>query len=170
MNEICDHKSIRWRDDKQGFTCQHCGAVFKDTKVAVFPVASESSGSQCPHDGIPVNGVYHLCNQCQYPVAVWEGIVYIGALDQIGKHVKETGDISKGWIPSDDPVNHPRHYTSHPSGIECIQVVRHFGFNLGNAIKYIWRADLKNDAVEDLRKAVFYLNDEISKRTQTPLT
>lgn len=63
-----------------------------------------------------------------------------------------------------DAVNHPRHYTSHPSGIECIDVTRHMGFNLGNAMKYIWRADLKNDAIEDLRKAMWYLNDEIKKR------
>lgn len=63
-----------------------------------------------------------------------------------------------------DPVNHPAHYTAHPSGIECIDVTRHMNFNLGNAMKYIWRADLKADAIEDLRKAVWYLNDEIAKR------
>ena len=63
-----------------------------------------------------------------------------------------------------DPVNHPKHYTNHPSGVECIEITRHMGFNLGNAMKYIWRADLKNDAIEDLEKAVWYLNDEIQKR------
>lgn len=63
-----------------------------------------------------------------------------------------------------DNVNNPKHYNSHPSGVECIQVTRHMNFNLGNAIKYIWRADLKNDAIEDLKKAVWYINDEIEKR------
>lgn len=63
-----------------------------------------------------------------------------------------------------DAVNHPKHYTSHPSGVECIQITRHMGFNLGNAIKYIWRADLKHDAIEDLEKAVWYLQDELKKR------
>jgi hypothetical protein len=63
-----------------------------------------------------------------------------------------------------DPVNHPKHYTAHPSGVECIQITEHMGFNLGNAIKYIWRADEKNDAVEDLRKAVWYVQREIAKR------
>lgn len=63
-----------------------------------------------------------------------------------------------------DPVNHPKHYTSHPSGIECIQVARHMGFNLGNVLKYIWRADLKGNSLEDLKKARFYLDDEIRKR------
>lgn len=65
---------------------------------------------------------------------------------------------------TNDNIEHPKHYTSHPSGIECIQITRHMGFNLGNAIKYIWRADLKNDALEDLEKAVWYLRDEIQKR------
>ena len=63
-----------------------------------------------------------------------------------------------------DPVNHPKHYTEHPSGIECIQITEHMGFNLGNAMKYIWRADLKHNAVEDLQKAVWYINRELAKR------
>jgi hypothetical protein len=65
---------------------------------------------------------------------------------------------------AEDMVGAPPHYRSHPSGIECIEVTRHMGFNLGNAIKYIWRADLKNDAIEDLRKAIWYLEDELNKR------
>ena len=65
-----------------------------------------------------------------------------------------------------DMVNKPPHYRGHPSGIECIEVTRHMGFNLGNATKYIWRADLKNDAIEDLEKAVWYLRDEIALRKQ----
>lgn len=65
-----------------------------------------------------------------------------------------------------DMVNHPPHYTSHPSGVEAIQVTRWMNFNLGNAMKYIWRAGLKQDAIEDLRKAVFYLNDEIERLEQ----
>jgi hypothetical protein len=67
-------------------------------------------------------------------------------------------------IDEADPVNHPKHYTSHPSGVECIQITEHMGFNLGNAVKYIWRADLKDDAVEDLRKARWYVDRELLKR------
>lgn len=63
-----------------------------------------------------------------------------------------------------DAVNHPDHYNAHPSGVECIQITRHMGFNLGNAMKYIWRADLKDNAIEDLEKAAWYLADEIAKR------
>lgn len=70
-----------------------------------------------------------------------------------------------------DPVHHPSHYTSSPakcSGcgktIECIDVTRWHSFNIGNVIKYLWRAELKGAPVQDLEKAAFYLADEIAKR------
>lgn len=70
-----------------------------------------------------------------------------------------------------DQINHPKHYTSDPSGIECIDITRHRNFNIGNAIKYLWRAGLKEDKdrklidkqIEDLNKAVWYLVDEIHR-------
>lgn len=66
--------------------------------------------------------------------------------------------------PKPDLINHPVHYTSHPSGIECIQVTEHYNFCLGNAIKYIWRAGLKSTSpVEDLRKARWYIDREIQR-------
>jgi len=65
---------------------------------------------------------------------------------------------------TEDNVNHPKHYTSHPSGIECIQITEHMGFNLGNAMKYIWRADEKGKAIEDLEKAAWYVDREIQLR------
>ena len=60
-------------------------------------------------------------------------------------------------------MNHPAHYTNHPSGIECVQVTEHMNFCLGNAVKYIWRAGLKGNAVEDLRKAAWYIEREIKR-------
>lgn len=65
-----------------------------------------------------------------------------------------------------DSVNHPEHYTSHPSGIEAIQITEHMSFCLGNAVKYIWRADLKGNALEDLKKAEFYIKREIHRREE----
>ncbi len=65
-----------------------------------------------------------------------------------------------------DPVNNPKHYTSHPSGIEVIQITEHMNFCLGNAVKYILRADLKNNAIEDLRKSAWYIQREIERREQ----
>ena len=67
-------------------------------------------------------------------------------------------------MKENDPVNHPAHYTSHPSGVECIEITRWMNFNLGNAIKYIWRAGNKGNALEDLKKARWYLDDEIKRR------
>jgi hypothetical protein len=57
----------------------------------------------------------------------------------------------------------PEHYKSHPSGVECIQITEHMNFNLGNAIKYIWRAGKKGDALQDLQKARWYLEREIER-------
>ena len=57
----------------------------------------------------------------------------------------------------------PEHYKKHPSGVECIQVSQHFNFNLGNVIKYVWRADHKA-GIEDLEKAKRYLEFEIERR------
>lgn len=63
-----------------------------------------------------------------------------------------------------DLINHPPHYTSHPSGVECITVTEHMNFNLGNAVKYIWRAGLKSeDAHADLAKARWYIEREIAR-------
>jgi hypothetical protein len=62
-----------------------------------------------------------------------------------------------------DPVN-PDHYRRHGSGIEAIDITEHMNFCLGNAMKYIWRADLKANPIEDLQKAVWYLEREIQRR------
>ena len=65
-----------------------------------------------------------------------------------------------------DNVNHPSHYTSHPSGVECIQITEHYGFCIGHCIKYLWRSGLKegNSDIQDLEKAMWYLKREIDSR------
>ena len=67
-------------------------------------------------------------------------------------------------------ITSPKHYTSLPAAcsgcakpIECIDVTKHMNFNRGNAVKYIWRAGLKGDDIEDLQKAIQYLEFEISR-------
>lgn len=82
-----------------------------------------------------------------------------------------SGDFEIKPDHSVDMVNHPPHYTSHPSGVEAIEITRHYDFAIGNAIKYLWRAGLKKDPsrddaskeIEDLEKAVFYINDKIAQ-------
>ena len=73
-----------------------------------------------------------------------------------------------GTDSTHDSVNRPKHYTQHPSGVECIQVTEHYNFCVGNAIKYLWRAGLKGDSmdpkqkqIEDLKKAIWYIQREI---------
>lgn len=63
-----------------------------------------------------------------------------------------------------DPINHPPHYTGHPSGVECIDITEWMTFSAGNAIKYIWRAGLKtDDPIPDLQKARWYVDREIDR-------
>lgn len=74
--------------------------------------------------------------------------------------------------PTEDAVNHPSHYNSDPSGVECIEITRHRNFNIGAAFKYLWRAGLKEDSsldnlekeIEDLEKAIFHIKDEIKRK------
>lgn len=72
-------------------------------------------------------------------------------------------------LEGNQDVNHPTHYTSDPSGIECIQITRWRNFNIGNAFKYLWRAGLKdtNTTIQDLQKAVWYIRDEIARLEET---
>lgn len=87
------------------------------------------------------------------------------------EYVMPEEPVADAISPEEDAVNHPSHYTSDPSGVECIQITRHRNFNIGNAIKYLWRAGLKQSAdksaqekqIEDLKKAVFYIQDEIKR-------
>lgn len=72
---------------------------------------------------------------------------------------------AKSNLKPTDPVNHPAHYR-HPSGIECIQITEHMNFNVGNAIKYLWRCDQKGKHLEDLKKARWYIDREIQLREQ----
>jgi hypothetical protein len=79
-------------------------------------------------------------------------------------------DFSNSKIPPIDVdlVNHPPHYTKHPSGVECIQITEHLNFCLGSAVKYIWRAGLKSsDPIEDLKKAQWYITRELNRLNQT---
>lgn len=82
-------------------------------------------------------------------------------------------------MASENDVDHPKHYNSHPSGVECIEIVEHYNFNVGNAIKYMWRAGLKplvrpdgerhgteDAALVDLRKAAWYIHREIERRSK----
>lgn len=79
------------------------------------------------------------------------------------------GYFTRQYKETSDNVNHPSHYTLHPSGVECIEITKHHDFCIGNAIKYLWRQGLKQSAgksikdkqIEDLKKAIWYINKKI---------
>ncbi len=76
-------------------------------------------------------------------------------------------ETTTGNAADPNGVNHPSHYNQHPAGVECIDIVEHMGFNLGSAVKYLWRAGLKDQEPtdKDLKKAVWYIEREIARRT-----
>ena len=90
---------------------------------------------------------------------------YVNESSDESQPTQPTESSSKDAPTKTDPVNHPAHYTQHPSGVECIQVTEHMNFNRGNAIKYIWRAGDKGDVVQDLQKARWYIDREIQRLT-----
>lgn len=86
---------------------------------------------------------------------------YEHELESIDEHLER-----HGYSDYIDNVNNPKHYTEHPSGIECIQITEHMGFNLGNAFKYVFRSELKN-GLQDLKKSIWYLERELERRSVT---
>lgn len=124
----------------------HMRAAHPEARLAAEPVplASEALASETVADGAPP--------QCA------SGRFYDGK-GNVAQGPGISDPAANGW----DPVEKPLHYNSHPSKLECIQVTEHMNFCLGNAVKYVWRADLKG-GVLDLKKAVWYLEREIERR------
>lgn len=63
-----------------------------------------------------------------------------------------------------DNVNHPSHYNSHKSGVEAIEVCSSMSFNIGNSFKYVFRRNDKDNIIENLEKARFYIIEELARR------
>ena len=102
---------------------------------------------------------------------------YTPAEEDSETHVTDTPTIQTTTGHSENtPVNHPVHYNADPSGVECIQIIRHRNHNIGAAIKYLWRAGLKvlgtksarEAEIQDLEKAVWYIQDEIARLKALP--
>ena len=83
--------------------------------------------------------------------------------DVVAVHDKQHDERCQG--ERRDSVNHPTHYNQHPSGVECIDIIEWMPLNIGNAVKYLWRAGLKDSAptAEDYKKAIWYINREIER-------
>lgn len=96
-----------------------------------------------------------------------ERLEAVRELSRRGFQIADDGEVTPPASRKDDPINHPSHYTGHPSGVECIQITEHMNFCRGNAMKYIWRAGEKGDELEDLKKARWYLDREIARLSAT---
>jgi hypothetical protein len=126
--------------DGNMYRCRDCGTSWEENMTVV--------GGPCPS----CNSI--LEHDYEYP-------------DEYG--CRQCGKKWRRGIVGDttphDPVRNPKHYTSHPSGVECIEIVQHHNFNIGNAIKYLWRQGLKGEdnSIQDLEKARTYIEFEIAR-------
>lgn len=129
--------------------------------------------SYCKREDRPETFQSGLCSNC-YQWYPWESPSYSSRDARRSRELKRAAtdpkpDSADGSVETAEMVNHPKHYNSHPSGIECIVIVEHMTFNAGSAVKYLWRAGLKDVAlrgpntVEDLKKAAWYVAREIER-------
>lgn len=116
---------------------------------------------RCPiHEKLPcVSDNWYWCPSCNC-----SGDIKFFGEDNWNTWCNEKAGVVEESLVFRDGVNHPVHYNSHPSGVECIDIVEWFSFNIGNAIKYLWRVGLKSDDWrEDLEKAKWYVEREIER-------
>lgn len=95
----------------------------------------------------------------------WELLANDGLTDEEIEDSRErTQAIVDMFYNSDnyDNVGYPKHYNSYP-GIEVIQLTEHMNFCRGNVVKYVARAEFKGEELEDLKKALWYLQREIKR-------
>jgi hypothetical protein len=65
-----------------------------------------------------------------------------------------------------EAVKHPDHYNWLPCGVEARIVARDMSFNIGSAMTYLWRSGHKGTQIQDLKKAIFHIVDEIDRVEQ----
>ena len=105
-----------------------------------------------------LNKIFKIIDIYEYGIILDSNIIYPSKSLEL---VESKSKILK--VTEKDNINHPSHYKNHPSGIECIRITEHMNFCLGNAVKYIWRAGLKGNEIEDLKKAEWYIKQEIKR-------
>ena len=113
-----------------------------------------------------ISGTYYLA-----PENSSNGIYAACSSTKFGQYYEPVDKSTTEDASRNENVHHPSHYTwlKAKCGIEVIDIVRHLDFDLGNALKYILRAGHKHEngytrsqkAIEDLKKAIWYINDKI---------
>lgn len=147
-----------------------CGHPRHEGRCNEFEVVRPGKEQPCPCTAWtkPVENVKPrplncYCNELA-PYAIPDAAVICGRCMDAGASPRTAQDVTRPVAGVEhDPVTSPAHYTWHPSGIEQIQVSEHMTFNLGAAVKYIWRAGRKGDAIQDLRKAAWHIAREIER-------
>lgn len=93
---------------------------------------------------------------CSQDDVVWGDVTYA----ELPNYCKILWERSVTDVENkNDLINAPKHYNTDPSGIECIELTRCLSFEAGNALKYIWRTGKKDDELQELKKAQWYVND-----------
>ena len=155
---VCE-KKIEMASFKNGKVCsENCRSVLEQSEEVCEEI-NHSAEETIPHDLMD------------------EGIKYSEKIDCEAYVLKDLEETKKLFDIQDsdfddfekenDPVNHPSHYTGHPAGIECIDVIEANTFyNLAAAMKYIWRVSWgsKDNDIQDLEKAAWYIRREIDRR------
>lgn len=133
----------------------------KDIKKSVETLRDLIAGLTSPtyHTDIELVGIPSVHSVPYYPLDGEEQVTEVG---KVGENACSTCCPNPCIGHNNDPIN-PNHYKSHPSGIECIEISSGFDFLLGNVIKYVWRAGLKDSDsyLQDLEKALWYLNKKV---------
>jgi len=84
---------------------------------------------------------------------------------EIKNYVRKYGQIvwKRNVVPSNvsDSVHHPKHYTSDDCGVEAIEVTSLLPACISNAVKYVWRCGKKDEDLQELKKALWYINYSI---------
>jgi hypothetical protein len=153
--------------------------ITKNAKVMRFvkryPNAKAKEVSEAT--GVPISSVYQIVHRykkeskmpstlvpnAQMSLALFSDSQKKEVVDKVAYMEKI---LAKERVLAKDMVNHPSHYKV--GGIETIDFIeaKSLGYNLGNVVKYITRADHKGNKLEDLEKAQWYLNREISSLTK----
>lgn len=105
-------------------------------------------------------GIFY-CTQCDLSHNYTMRMLKNSVIEHLTENYLYKYELEKLRMNDKDPVNHPSHYTSHPNGIEAIEITKHEDFLTGNALKYILRHKLKGKPLEDLEKAIWYLKRRI---------
>ena len=158
----------------------------KTFKVVEYPVGHQRTkcvkipeeAEECYYfDGSDPEGVEDLCFYTKDLEATWSDYYWSGNVNsdsptyqEIKNYVKEYGQLvwkrninnTMDTVKSvADAIHHPKHYTSDDCGVEAIEITSLLPACISNAVKYVWRCGKKDEDLQELKKALWYINYSI---------